>query len=173
MNQMLGLNIPKTQRKLLRRKYFEGLARCSMKDGLVYQVGNHKAVSIWFPPGKSLQSFDPTLYYEYLEENGKARYERIQAKLRKHRERLHGNRPMWHCQLLGVDPKFQGHGYASKLVKNITASADQEGMQCYIECSKLSNVPIFEHYGFKTMEVVEVESGIPVYLMIRQPRNRS
>jgi len=58
----------------------------------------------------------------------------------------------WHLTLLGVDPEFQGRGYASALIKPMLARIDQDHLPCYLETNNEKNVPIYEHYGFKVVE---------------------
>lgn len=37
---------------------------------------------------------------------------------------------------------------------------DERGCQCFLEASKYyPNVPIYEHFGFKVIEVIEMSEG--------------
>jgi ribosomal protein S18 acetylase RimI-like enzyme len=63
----------------------------------------------------------------------------------------------WYLLLLGVDPQFQGRGYASKLVRPMLRKADQEKLPCYLETNDEADVAIYRHFGFKVIE----EGAIP------------
>jgi ribosomal protein S18 acetylase RimI-like enzyme len=58
----------------------------------------------------------------------------------------------WYLLYLGVDPRFQGRGYASKLVRPMLVRTDQEKIPCYLETQDEADVPIYLHFGFKTIE---------------------
>ncbi len=63
----------------------------------------------------------------------------------------------WFLQAIGVDPQFQGRGYASKLLRPMLSRIDEEGLPCYLETLEGQNVRLYEHFGFKVIE----ESNIP------------
>jgi len=63
----------------------------------------------------------------------------------------------WFLQTIGVDPQFQGRGYASKLLRPMLARIDEEGLPCYLETLEGQNVRLYEHFGFKVIE----ESNVP------------
>ena len=85
---------------------------------------------------------------------------------KKHEEMINGIH--WYLQLIGVDPEYQGQGFASRLLRGMLARIDQEGLPCYLETELAANVPIYEHFGFKTLEEYLVP-GTPVkmWLMLR------
>ncbi len=58
----------------------------------------------------------------------------------------------WFLQTIGVDPQFQGKGYASKLLKPMFTRLDEEGLPCYLETVDETNVQLYEHFGFKVIE---------------------
>jgi ribosomal protein S18 acetylase RimI-like enzyme len=63
----------------------------------------------------------------------------------------------WYLLGLGVDPDYQGQGYASTLLKAMFTRIDKERLPCYLETQNPNNVPIYQHYGFKVVE----ESIVP------------
>ena len=63
----------------------------------------------------------------------------------------------WFLQAIGVDPQFQGRGYASKLLRPMLSRIDEEGLPCYLETLEGQNVRLYEHFGFKVLE----ESNVP------------
>jgi len=63
----------------------------------------------------------------------------------------------WFLQAIGVDPQFQGRGYASKLLRPMLSRINEEGLPCYLETLEEQNVPLYEHFGFQVIE----ESSVP------------
>jgi len=63
----------------------------------------------------------------------------------------------WYLQAIGVDPQFQGKGYASKLLRPMLSRIDEEGLPCYLETLVGQYVRLYEHFGFRVIE----ESSIP------------
>ena len=63
----------------------------------------------------------------------------------------------WYLCILGVDPRFQGKGYAGKMVRAMLARIDKEGVPCFLETMTEKNVSIYEHLGFRVLE----KSAIP------------
>lgn len=63
----------------------------------------------------------------------------------------------WFLIGLGVNPDYQGRGYASTLLKAMFTRIDKEHLPCYLETHDDKNLPIYKHYGFKVVE----ESVVP------------
>jgi len=63
----------------------------------------------------------------------------------------------WFLQAIGVDPQFQGRGYAGRLLRQMLARIDEAGLPCYLETLEEQNVRLYEHFGFTVAE----ESAIP------------
>jgi ribosomal protein S18 acetylase RimI-like enzyme len=63
----------------------------------------------------------------------------------------------WYLQVIGVNPQFQGKGYAGKLIRPMLARIDREYVPCYLETLDERNVRIYEHFGFEMIE----KSAIP------------
>jgi len=77
----------------------------------------------------------------------------------------------WYFQAIGVDPVFQGKGYAGALLKPMLARIDTEHLPCYLETQNQKNVPIYQHYGFKVVEegtIPGTETGH--WAMLRQKK---
>ena len=58
----------------------------------------------------------------------------------------------WYLQFIGVDPVFQGKGYAGSLLKPMFARMDREQLPCYLETFTQKDVSIYQHYGFEVVE---------------------
>ena len=76
--------------------------------------------------------------------------------------------PHWYLAVLGVDPKSQGKGYASRLLQPMLKRLDAENLPCYVETSIEEYVPIYQHFGFRVIhEVVLPGSGSQIWVMLR------
>jgi ribosomal protein S18 acetylase RimI-like enzyme len=79
--------------------------------------------------------------------------------------------PHWYLGLIGVDPEFQGRGYASALIKPMLAQIDKEHLPCYLETANEKNVPVYEHYGFEVVESGTIpSSSVNYWAMLRAKR---
>jgi GNAT superfamily N-acetyltransferase len=58
----------------------------------------------------------------------------------------------WYLQTIGVDPKFQGKGFAGRLIIPVLAKIDAQHLPCYLETFEEKNASIYECFGFRTIE---------------------
>ena len=81
----------------------------------------------------------------------------------------HTRFPHWYLWIIGVDPKFQGKGYASALLRPMLARIDQEHLPCYLETETEKNVPLYQHYGFEIIEETVIpDSEVSHWSMLRK-----
>jgi ribosomal protein S18 acetylase RimI-like enzyme len=77
--------------------------------------------------------------------------------------------PHWYLALLGVDPDYQGEGYASRLLKPRLARLDEDKLPAYLETSIEEYVAMYQYFGF---EVIKEEtlpgSGTKMWAMLRK-----
>jgi len=77
----------------------------------------------------------------------------------------------WYLQIVGVEPRFQGKGYASKLLRPMLTRIDEEGLPCYLETLDEHNVQLYEHLGFKVVEKATVpKTNLTNWAMLREPK---
>ena len=77
--------------------------------------------------------------------------------------------PHWYLFLIGVDPAFQGKGYARSLLKPMLARIDNEHLPCNLETQNQNNLPIYRHYGFKVIkDVIIPGTKLHHWLMLRE-----
>ncbi|MEU3974781.1 MULTISPECIES: GNAT family N-acetyltransferase [Streptomyces] len=81
--------------------------------------------------------------------------------------------PHWSLALIGADPAAQGQGHGSRLLRSGLAKADAAGQPVYLESSKASNLPVYEHFGFTVREEFALPGdGAPtLWGMWRDPRD--
>ncbi|MFJ5736108.1 GNAT family N-acetyltransferase [Streptomyces microflavus] len=80
--------------------------------------------------------------------------------------------PHWSLALIGADPAAQGQGHGARLLRSGLAKADAAGQPVYLESSKASNLPVYEHFGFTVREEFRLpgDGGPMLWGMWRQPR---
>ena len=77
----------------------------------------------------------------------------------------------WYLAILAVDPQHQGKGYASKLLNEMLANIDGEGLHCYVETETEKNVSMYQHFGFEVIdEFIVPETKDKLVAMLRKPR---
>ena len=75
----------------------------------------------------------------------------------------------WFLQTIGVDPQFQGKGYAGKLLRPMFARIGKEGLPCYLETLDEANVQLYEHFGFRVIEKSTVpKTSLTNWAMLRE-----
>jgi len=77
----------------------------------------------------------------------------------------------WFLQAIGVDPQFQGRGYAGRLLRQMLARIDEAGLPCYLETLEEQNVQLYEHFGFTVAEKSAIpETNLTNWAMLRKAR---
>ena len=75
----------------------------------------------------------------------------------------------WYIGPLGVDPRYKGKGYASKLLKPKLAECEEQNIPCYLETHDEQNVLIYQHFGFDVVEESIVPgTNLPIWAMLRK-----
>ena len=91
---------------------------------------------------------------------------------KKHRELVPNKH--WYLFLMGVDPKYQGKGYASQLLNGMLSEIDGEGLPCYLETEVERNVPIYKHFSFDVIDRFTVpNTQLNLVAMLREPETNS
>jgi ribosomal protein S18 acetylase RimI-like enzyme len=69
--------------------------------------------------------------------------------------------PHWSLAVIGADPAARGQGHGAALLRSGLAKADATGMPVYLESSKASNIPFYEHFGFTVREELHLPGDGP------------
>ncbi len=91
-------------------------------------------------------------------------------------ERHHPKTPHHYLMVLGVDPEFQGQGVGGALLRALTARAEADGVDCYLETDKASSVGLYERHGYNvfwTEPFPRLSDDLQVWWMLRQPSAES
>jgi len=74
----------------------------------------------------------------------------------------------WFLEIIGVDPEFQGKGYAGKLLSPMLSRIDEEGLPCYLDTEKEANVRLYEHFGFEVIDKSDIPgTDLTCWAMLR------
>ena len=75
----------------------------------------------------------------------------------------------WFLEFIGVIPELQGKGYASILMTPMLARIEQQHLSCYLDTEVEKNVAIYQRYGFRVVEDMEVPgTEIRSWSMLRE-----
>ena len=83
-------------------------------------------------------------------------------------DKAHPKEELWYLLLLAVDPSVQRGGIGARLQEEGLASADNEGLDCYLETQKTENLVYYRRFGYDVAEELRpVEGGPPLWTMRR------
>jgi GNAT superfamily N-acetyltransferase len=151
-------------------RFFASEAHRHLGHDGVYTVQDHGGAALWAPPGKWKTTWSemlrgaPTMLpvFNWRLPRG--------LRLMNAMEREHPRTPHWYLAILGTDPRAQGKGTGSALVRHILDRCDNDGLGAYLESSKESNIPYYERFGFRvTGEVTMGNGGPTLWPMWRDP----
>jgi ribosomal protein S18 acetylase RimI-like enzyme len=128
-----------------------------LKYGEVYMSSEKlEGVAAWLPPGKApfgvwqIMRSVPLSILVRFGRQGAGRmwaYGRFVDNL--HRRLV--PYPHWYLQIIGVDPAYQGRGFASRLLRPVLERIDREQMPCFLETNAGKNVVIYRRFGFEVV----------------------
>jgi len=155
--------------------YFVSVAVFSgIRYGEIYATSpNLEGVAVWFPPGnypvtiwKLVRSVPLSVIFGFGRHGG-GRMRQLNEYIDAVHRRLAPFKH-WFLQVIGVDPQFQGKGYAGKLLEPMLARIDEEDLPCYLETFDEHNVSFYEHFGFKVIEKSTIpETDFTNWAMLR------
>jgi len=165
-----------TDRQLHTSQFFQILVRYGVHYGEAYATSpNLEGVAVWFRSHKTITSAwrmircgaIPVLLR--LTSDSIRRFwffnKYASAVRKRHAPRYH-----WFLSPIGVDPLFQGRGYASTLLRPMLVRMDHEGLACYLDTQSEKNVAIYQHYGFKVVEEFRIPgANFNNWAMLREP----
>ncbi|MHA1259235.1 MAG: GNAT family N-acetyltransferase [Candidatus Heimdallarchaeaceae archaeon] len=136
--------------------------------GEVYAPSSQlEGICIWFPPKKEHINIYRAIRYGAVLSGLKMHFQKDARKLplkriiqitdvvaRIHKEVL--NEPHWYLSSIAVNPKHQGKGFASKLIRPMLERAQRENYPIYLETSKEENVSLYEHLGFELVNEIKL-----------------
>lgn len=155
-------------------KFFRVYSEISIKNKRGYGVGEPlQGVAFWkFPEQESLSisvrslaKFLPLLFTMYP--IGYIRARKILNQINILHDK-HANEPHFYLDNLAVTASARGKGLSSQLIRPFIEMADSQKVIAYTDTVTASNVPLYEHFGFKCVERNTIQgTGITVYALRR------
>ena len=125
--------------------------------------------AIWLPPGH----WQPTALEQLRSLPGYARALGRRfghaAALMQSLARDHPRAPHWYLYVIGVDPGCQGRGIAGTLLRSRLQRCDQAGELAYLESTKTTSIPLYQHFGFQPTGTPTLPDGAPVITAMWRP----
>ena len=154
------------ERKRRARHLFEFELRYGMRYGRVYATSPRlEGLAVWLPSEKSGITSWRAFRSGALKLRkglGKENMARLLsfADLVDWYHKKHAPGP--HCYLffIGVDPAFQGKGFAARLMTPVLIELEKKDIPCYLNTQNERNIPLYEHFGFRVVERVTLPGGI-------------
>lgn len=137
-------------------------------QGSAYGVDGLSGAALWLAPcvepdGETLMAM--------LKDTASEQSRRDAPLVMEQMQRFHPSEPHWYLPLMGIDPRRQGQGLGSALMKHALVLVDTDHLPAYLESSNPKNVPLYQRHGFELLGTIQVGSSPPVFPMLRQPRD--
>ncbi|MFX0106578.1 MAG: GNAT family N-acetyltransferase [Candidatus Hodarchaeota archaeon] len=172
---ILRWQIPDANTRLAKLHHFWELPlHIGIKYGEVYGTSEDlEGIAVWRPP-KNLN----LSYWKYIINGGLKLPFKFGIKTTKRImyfqdvnesiRNIYMKRPYWYLGPIGVDPKYQGRGFASILLKPMLRRIDKESLPIWLETNLERNVSLYEHFGFRIIEEIIIpKTNIVNWFMTR------
>jgi len=142
-------------------------AGASFAHGTADVAEDFSGTALWLPPGVEADGeavekvFRSTAEPGHLDDALKT-FEKM--------GQSHPPEPHWYLPLIGVDPRAQGNGVGSDLMRHGLARVDERKGLAYLETGNPRNIPLYERFGFEVMGEIQVGAAPVVTPMLRRPR---
>ena len=173
---VLRWQIPDENKRFSNLHYFWELSLCiGIRYGEVYGTSEDlEGIVVWRPPKKVNIS-----YWKYIKKGGikfplkfgiksTKRITFVQA-VNDSIRNIYMKIPYWYLAVLGVDPQYQGKGFASMLLEPMLNRIDKVNLPIWVETVLKRNVPFYTHFGFFILEEIIIpNTNIVTWFMIRE-----
>jgi GNAT superfamily N-acetyltransferase len=158
------------------RTFFTSMSRGYLRLGKpCYLTDDASAAALWAAPG----SWDMPLSQIILEAapSGLAFRSLLLRALRTQLQiaGLHAGQspPHWYLGYLGTRHDRQGEGLGTRMLREVLARADADGVPAYLESSNERNLPLYERNGFRVVgDLRALGHGPTIWRMWREPQPR-
>ncbi|MFX1302587.1 MAG: GNAT family N-acetyltransferase [Promethearchaeota archaeon] len=172
---VLRWQIPDANKRLAKLHHFWELPlRIGIKYGEAYGTSEDlEGIAVWRPPKHVNIS-----YWKYIKKGGFKLPFKFGLKTTKRImffqdvnqsiRNIYMKGPYWYLESIGVDPKYQGRGFASMLLKPMLRRIDKENLPIWLETNLERNVSFYEHFDFTILEEIIIpKTNIVNWFMIR------
>ena len=156
------------------RRQYRGLVFGLLVEGAlrypwVWVSADNAATALWIPPGA--EELSPDQEQEIDAVLHASLGDRADAVLHAF-ESFEAARPVephYYLTLLGTDPRRGGHGIGGRLLRSSLETLDAEESAAYLEAAD-ELVSFYERFGFRRLTRFELDAGLTVNGMWRDPR---
>jgi ribosomal protein S18 acetylase RimI-like enzyme len=141
-----------------------------LRQDEVYTTDDHAGAAVWAQPGR----------WEMHPLEGLAFVARIVPMVRTRLPLLargwgmidgaHPREPHWYLAILGTEPRHQGRGVASALLRPVLEDCDRNEVPAFLESSKETNIAFYARHGFRVTDELTLPQGPKIWSMWRDPR---
>ena len=178
---VLRWQIPDANKRLVKiHNFWKLVLRIGIKYGEVYGTSeNLEGIAIWRPPEKVNIS-----YWKFIKHGGykfpfkfgvevTKRMSFFQAVNNSIRD-IYMKVPYWYLDVIAVDPRHQGRGFARMLLDPMLKRIDKEQLPIWVETNLKRNVLFYERFDFNILEEIIVpNTNIVNWFMIRRNGNQN
>jgi ribosomal protein S18 acetylase RimI-like enzyme len=124
------------------------------------------AAALWFPPGAEP---DEETFVELIEQSAPSATKDAVFAVLQEMGAYHPQEPHWYLPLIGTDPRQQGRGYGSALLRHALTVCDEERTLAYLEATSQRSVPLYQRHGFEVLGTIQIGTSPPIVPMLRKP----
>ncbi|MFC7358722.1 GNAT family N-acetyltransferase [Nocardioides astragali] len=160
-----------------RRRGLEALYRLvfvpdALRDGECYTTTDHGCVALWKPADQPRPSLLETLRLTSKIARVLGRQTPRALRVLTYMEAQIPREPHAHLMLLGTDPRCQGQGLGSLVLRETLAPLDRERVPAYLEASTPRSRALYLRHGFVVMNEIRLPGGgPPLWRMWRDPQD--
>jgi GNAT superfamily N-acetyltransferase len=158
-------------------RMFASFVRWTILYGKAWVTSDLNAVALRQPPGTRSIGFwnalRSGLAFSFLRMDSatQRRFSRTTPIIAETHKRIMGDRPHWHCWMMGVLPARQGTGVGRQLMRYTFEQSDRAGLPCYLETFSESSVRVHESQFYSIREAIKMpETPLTLYAMVRPPQ---
>lgn len=138
----------------------------AFEQGTAYVSGDYAGAALWFAPDVEA---DSEAIGELLQRSLREADQPDAFALFEQMDHYHPRYPHWYLPLMGVDPRHQGQGHGSSLLRVGLEQCDREGIPAYLESSNPENIPFYQQHGFQVIGTIQTGRSPQIVPMLRQP----
>jgi GNAT superfamily N-acetyltransferase len=171
-NEIWAWMLPRDRQRhrVLHRHYIQMVSKVFGPRGTAWTTPDYAGGALWMAPGALAQSRrerrTELISLLPLGVTGLPRGSRFEELTAAN----HPKEPHWYLNTLSIRPESQRKGYGSALIEPGLALADEQGMPCYLETQRESNIPFYRRFGFELTKEVSLRDSPSLWLMWREPQ---
>jgi GNAT superfamily N-acetyltransferase len=146
------------------------LSRVCLPHDETYTTEGDTGGALWLPPGKwQLGLLDNLRLLPHMAAAWGRNLPRALRSLG-YLDEKHPHEPHYYLFILGVEPRWQGKGTGTALMRPVLERCDEERIPAYLEATTPRNRELYRRNGFEVVEEIELPGGgPPLWRMWREP----